>query len=83
MTVRVKICGITSQEQAQMVQMAGADALGLVIYEKSPRYVDVEKAAQIRAVIKPPAQAVALLVNASENLVTQVIDQVKPDLDQV
>ena len=82
MTVRVKICGITSVEQAQMVQMAGADALGLVIYEKSPRYVDVEKAAQIRAVIKPPAQAVALLVNASEHLVTQVIDQVKPDLLQ-
>ena len=48
MTVRVKICGITSEEQAQMVQMAGADALGLVIYKKSPRYVDVEKAAQIR-----------------------------------
>lgn len=82
MTVRVKICGITSQEQAQMVQMAGADALGLVIYEKSPRYVDVEKAAQIRAVIKPPAQAVALLVNASEHLVAQVIDQVKPDFLQ-
>ena len=82
MTVRVKICGITSQEQAQMVQMAGADALGLVIYEKSPRYVDVEKAAEIRAVIKPPAQAVALLVNASEHLVAQVIDQVKPDFLQ-
>jgi phosphoribosylanthranilate isomerase len=82
MTVRVKICGITSQEQAQMVQMAGADALGLVIYEKSPRYVDVEKAAQIRAVIKPAAQAVALLVNASEHLVAQVIDQVKPDFLQ-
>ena len=82
MTVRVKICGITSVEQAQMVRMAGADALGLVIYEKSSRYVDVEKAAEIRAVIKPPAQAVALLVNASEHLVTQVIDQVKPDFLQ-
>ena len=65
-----------------MVQMAGADALGLVIYEKSPRYVDVEKAAEIRAVIKPPAQAVALLVNAREHLVAQVIDQVKPDFLQ-
>ena len=82
MKVRVKICGITSVEQAQMVQAAGADALGLVIYEKSPRYVDVEKAAQIRAVIKSPAQAVALLVNASEHLVAQVIDQVKPDFLQ-
>ena len=82
MTVRVKICGITSVEQAQMVQTAGADALGLVIYEKSPRYVDVDKASAIRAAIKSPALAVALLVNASENLVAQVIDQVKPDFLQ-
>ncbi len=82
MTVRVKICGITSVEQAQMVQMAGADAMGLVVYEKSPRYVDVKKASEIRAAIKSPALAVALLVNASENLVAQVIDQVKPDFLQ-
>ena len=82
MTVRVKICGITSVEQAQMVQMAGADAMGLVVYEKSPRYVDVKKASEIRAAIKSPALAVALLVNASENLVAQVIDQGKPDFLQ-
>lgn len=82
MTVRVKICGITSVEQAQMVQTAGADALGLVIYEKSPRYVDVDKASEIRSAIKSPALAVALLVNASESLVAQVVDQVKPDFLQ-
>ena len=46
MTVRVKICGITSSEQAQMAQQYGADALGLVIYEKSPRYVNLEQAAK-------------------------------------
>ena len=77
MTVRVKICGITSIEQALMVQQAGADALGLVIYNKSPRYVDIKKAAEIRAAIKSPAMAVALLVNASENTVAQVIDEVR------
>lgn len=82
MTVRVKICGITSIEQALMVQQAGADALGLVIYNKSPRYVDIKKAAEIRAAIKLPALAVALLVNASENTVAQVIDEVRPDLLQ-
>ncbi len=79
MAVLVKICGITSVQQAQMVQSAGADALGLVVYEKSPRYVDVQKAAEIRAAISAPALTVALLVNPSEALVAQVIDQVKPD----
>jgi len=50
MTVKVKICGITSPDQALMAQQAGADALGIVIYSKSSRYVDIRRAAEIRAV---------------------------------
>jgi phosphoribosylanthranilate isomerase len=82
MTVLVKICGITSPEQALMAQQNGADALGLVIYEKSPRYVDVQKAALIRSVISQPTLSIALLVNPSEALVNRVIEQVKPDFIQ-
>ena len=82
MTVRVKICGITSPEQALMAQQSGADAIGLVIYEKSPRYVDIEQAANIRAVISQSTLAIALLVNPSESLVKQVISEVKPDYIQ-
>ncbi len=82
MTVRVKICGITSSEQAQMAQQQGADALGLVIYEKSPRYVNLEQAAKIRASITSDCLAIVLLVNPSELLVKQVIEQVKPDFIQ-
>ena len=82
MTVRVKICGITSPEQALMAQQSGADAIGLVIYEKSPRYVDIEQAANIRAVISQSTLAIALLVNPSESLVEQVISEVKPDYIQ-
>lgn len=82
MTVRVKICGITSPEQALMAQQSGADAIGLVIYEKSPRYVDIEQAANIRAVIGQSTLAIALLVNPSESLVEQVISEVKPDYIQ-
>lgn len=65
-----------------MAQQNGADALGLVIYEKSPRYVDVQKAAQIRSVISQPTLSIALLVNPSEALVNRVIEQVKPDFIQ-
>jgi phosphoribosylanthranilate isomerase len=82
MTVRVKICGITSPEQALMAQQSGADAIGLVIYEKSPRYVDIEQAANIRAVIGQSTLAIALLVNPSDSLVKQVISEVKPDYIQ-
>ena len=82
MTVRVKICGITSPEQALMAQKSGADAIGLVIYEKSPRYVDIEQAKDIRVVISKTTLAIALLVNPSESLVKQVIAQVKPDFIQ-
>ena len=82
MSVRVKICGITSPEQALMAQDAGADILGLVIYPKSSRYVDVQRAVQIRQVIGPKTQCVVLLVNADEALVHEVIKQVKPDLLQ-
>ena len=82
MSVRVKICGITSPEQALMAQQAGADALGLVVYSKSSRYVDIQRAAEIRAVIGPETLAVVLLVNADEATVRQVIAQVQPDLIQ-
>lgn len=82
MSVRVKICGITSPEQALMAQNAGADLLGLVIYPKSSRYVDVQRAVQIRQVIGPKTQCVVLLVNADETSVHEVIEQVKPDLLQ-
>ena len=82
MTVRVKICGITSSEQALMAQQQGADALGLVIYEKSPRYVNIQQAAKIRAVIAESALAIALLANPSKSLVEQVIAEVKPDYIQ-
>ncbi|HAU02201.1 MAG TPA: N-(5'-phosphoribosyl)anthranilate isomerase, partial [Porticoccaceae bacterium] len=60
MSVDVKICGITTPEQALMVQSAGADALGLVLYEKSSRYIDLQQAIAIRAAIAPDRLCVVL-----------------------
>ncbi len=42
--MRVKVCGITSVDDAIMAVKAGADAIGLVFYEPSPRCVSVEQA---------------------------------------
>ena len=82
MSIQVKICGITTPEQALMVQQAGADALGLVIYRKSSRYVDLRQAVAIRAAIASDVLCVVLLVNADKEFVKQVIAEVKPDLLQ-
>lgn len=65
-----------------MVQQAGADALGLVIYRKSSRYIDLRQAVAVRAAIASDVLCVVLLVNADKEFVKQVIADVKPDLLQ-
>ena len=82
MSVKVKICGITTPEQAIQAQDVGADALGVVLYEKSSRYVPLDQACAIRAVIGADVAMVALLVNADATEVSRVIEQLSPDLLQ-
>ena len=80
--VKVKICGITTPEAAVQAQSAGADALGLVLYEKSSRHVDLQQACEIRREIAPFTACVALLVNADSDYVKRVIEQLRPSLLQ-
>ena len=76
--VAVKICGITSINQARMVESAGADAIGLVLYEKSSRYVDLDLAIEIKNAQSPDIVCIALVVNAKEKFVREVISKLKP-----
>lgn len=80
--VRVKICGITTPEQAVAVSRLGADALGLVFVEKSSRYLSLTAAREIRDAVPPFVQVVALFLDAKAGQVEQVIDQIQPDLLQ-
>ncbi len=82
MRTRVKICGITRCEDAQLVVDAGADAIGLVFYEKSPRFVSNAQAAQISQVIPAFVSRVALFKDADEQIIRTVLADVEIDLIQ-
>lgn len=60
----------------------GADAIGLVFYPPSPRYVEVEQAAEIAAALPPFVTTVALFVNADEQTIADVVSRVRIDLIQ-
>lgn len=80
--VRVKICGITNVEDAKAVVDTGADALGLVFYEASPRAVDVELARAIAYAAGPFISVTALFVNPPASLVGSVVSRVPVQLLQ-
>ena len=81
--VRVKICGITTVEDAIIAAQAGADALGFVFHEASPRYLFPEQAAAIIKALPPFVQAVGLFVNADSGFVNAVAGLCRLDLIQL
>ena len=79
---RVKICGITREQDAAAAIAAGADALGLVFYAPSPRHVTPQRAAQLTAHLPAFVTRVGLFVNESPETVGAVLAQVPLDLLQ-
>ncbi|WP_313407685.1 phosphoribosylanthranilate isomerase [Stutzerimonas kunmingensis] len=80
--VRSKICGITCVDDALTAAKAGADAIGLVFYAKSPRAVDVRQAREIVAALPPFVTTVGLFVNASRCEINEILDAVPLDMLQ-
>ncbi len=64
MAVKVKICGVTAPEDAELALSLGAWAIGLVFYPKSPRRCGLDEAASIGAELKRRAEVVGVFVNA-------------------
>lgn len=70
---RIKLCGLRRTEDVQAAAAAGADAVGLVFYPPSPRYVTPQQAAALLAVLPPFVSSVGLFVNASAAEVADVL----------
>ncbi|OMH38701.1 phosphoribosylanthranilate isomerase [Motiliproteus sp. MSK22-1] len=82
MRTRVKICGITRVEDAAAAVDAGADAIGLVFYDPSPRSVAIQQAVEICQAIPAFVTVTALFVDAPVEQVRDVLSQVPVDLLQ-
>lgn len=79
---RVKICGITSAADADEAVQAGADALGFVFYDKSPRAITIDQAWAVFQTLPAFVTTTALFVNPDVALVERVIEDLKIDLLQ-
>lgn len=80
--IRVKICGITSLDDALMAAQAGADAIGFVFYPNSVRYIAPYAAREIALRLPPFITRVGLFVDAGRERVTEIINSVPLDLLQ-
>jgi len=79
---RIKICGLTREEDVDAVVAAGADAIGFVFYPPSPRYVKPQRAAELAKRIPPFVDVVGLFVNETPETVRAVCKQVPINLLQ-
>jgi len=79
MRTRVKICGFTRMEDAVAAARLGVDAIGLVFYPNSSRYVDPETASAISRALPAFVNVVALFVDAETALIEKVLSNVRVD----
>jgi len=79
MTVRVKICGVTREEDAELAVSLGADLIGLNFYPPSPRSLTLEQARSVRVVIGNRCAVAGVFVNAARSYVAQRLRELRLD----
>ena len=73
---RIKICGLTREADVDAAVAAGADAVGFVFYDRSPRFVSPERAAELAKRLPPFVMPVGLFVNASADIIGRALQAV-------
>ena len=79
MTVQVKICGVTREEDAELAIAIGADMIGLNFYPPSPRSLTLEQARGLRLVIGNRCEVVGVFVNAARGYIDQRLGELRLD----
>lgn len=81
--IQVKICGITSREDALCAAQNGAAAVGFIFYQLSPRAIDAQKATEIISYLPETLVKVGVFVNAEADLVKRIYDYCRLDMIQL
>lgn len=82
MRTRAKICGITRSQDVHAVVDAGADAIGFVFFEPSPRHVSIELAKELAQAVPAYVSIVGLFVNAASEDISKVLEHIPLDILQ-
>ena len=83
MSTSVKICGVNSSEALAAALQAGADMIGFVFYEPSPRFIGLDTARQLARHCRDRAEVVALTVDAADATLEAILKRVGPDYFQL
>jgi phosphoribosylanthranilate isomerase len=81
--VKVKICGVRTPAIVQVAAEEGADYVGFVFFEESPRHLTLDAAATLAAIARGKIGTVAVLVSPTDALIDRVVERVRPDLLQL
>ena len=82
MSIFVKICGMTDAEAIAAAVAAGADAVGFVFFEKSPRNIEPTRAAELAAEVPSHIRKVAVTLHPDQSLVDAILNELRPDVLQ-
>ena len=83
MTTKVKICGLTTEADIDVAVEYGADYIGLVFFEPSPRNVSIADGKRLAKHVAGQTKVVALTVNAHDTLIERIADAIDPDICQL
>jgi len=81
--LKIKICGITSLKQAKQIESFGADAIGFIFYEKSPRYISPNEARKISKKLGPFIKKVGVFVNEDKWTILEMLSYCHLDFAQL
>ena len=82
MSLKIKICGLRTPDTLQAAVDAGADYLGFVFYEPSPRHVSYSLAGELQLLVPARQSKVALIVNTDDHVIDKIQRVLEPDIFQ-